>query len=164
MRGRELIYPGPSGQVIATGDKNCPVDYSHLNIQTRAPDAQRLPASGPDACISSDVDVSTEYGWDAKVKMSAPIFTGALGATEIARQNWEHFAVGAALSGVTIVCGENVCGIDPHLERLAAGTVKSAPDLDRRIETYKRYHRGRGEILVQISAEDMRLGVAPVHP
>jgi len=36
-----------------------------------------------------------------------------LGSTEIARKNWEHFAVGAALSGVTIVCGENVCGIDP---------------------------------------------------
>ena len=48
--------------------------------------------------------------------MRIPIFTGALGSTEIARKNWEHFAVGAAISGITIVCGENVCGIDPDLE------------------------------------------------
>ena len=46
--------------------------------------------------------------------MKVPIFTGALGSTEIARKNWEQFAVGAAISGITLVCGENVCGIDPQ--------------------------------------------------
>ena len=35
-----------------------------------------------------------------------PIFTGALGSTEIARKNWEHFAIGTAISGITLVCGE----------------------------------------------------------
>lgn len=68
-----------------------------------------------------------------KVKMSVPIFTGALGSTEIACKNWDHFAVGAALSGVTIVCGENVCGIDPDLVPDSRHRVKSAPDMDRRI-------------------------------
>ncbi len=29
-------------------------------------------------------------------------------------ENWEHFAIGAAISGITIVCGENVCGVDPE--------------------------------------------------
>ena len=33
FRGREVIYPGPYGQVTAGGDKDYPVDYSHLNIQ-----------------------------------------------------------------------------------------------------------------------------------
>lgn len=51
---------------------------------------------------------------DKKVKMRLPIFTGALGSTDIARINWEHFAIGAAISGITIVCGENVCGVDPR--------------------------------------------------
>ena len=74
--------------------------------------------------------------------MAAPIFTGALGSTEIARKNWEHFAVGAAISGVTIVCGENVCGIDPGLELDKNNKVTKSPDMDRRIETYRRYHRG----------------------
>jgi len=92
--------------------------------------------------------------------MKVPIFTGALGSTEIARKNWEHFAIGAAISGVTLVCGENVCGIDPQLELDSNGKVVSAPDMDRRIETYRRYHRGFGEILVQMNVEDTRFGVA----
>ncbi len=106
------------------------------------------------------VNTETEYGWDIKVKMKAPIFTGALGSTEIARKNWEHFAVGAAISGVTLVCGENVCGIDPQLELNAQGKIAKSPDMDRRIEVYKRFHQGYGEILVQMNVEDTRLGVA----
>jgi glutamate synthase domain-containing protein 2 len=92
--------------------------------------------------------------------MKVPVFTGALGSTEIARKNWEHFAVGAALSGVTLVCGENVCGIDPKLELDSSGKIAAAPDMDRRIEIYRRYHQGYGEILVQMNVEDTRLGVA----
>ena len=106
------------------------------------------------------MDTETAYGWDKKVKMRLPVFTGALGSTEIARKNWEHFAVGAALSGVTIVCGENVCGIDPGLELSPAKKVTKAPDMDRRIEAYKKYHSGYGEILIQMNVEDTNLGVA----
>ncbi len=163
FRGRELIYPGPYGTVTAGGDKNYPLDYSHLNIQGYALGAEGLPegvAADPDTCTFPSVSVETEYGWDKKVKMLAPVFTGALGSTEIARVNWEHFAVGAAISGVTLVCGENVCGIDPQLELGSSGKIKLAPDMDRRIELYKRYHRGYGELLVQMNVEDTRLGVA----
>jgi glutamate synthase domain-containing protein 2 len=162
-RGRELIYPGPFGDVTAGGDKNYPVDYSHLNIQGYAEGAEGLPAgieAGPDTALFPLVDVETSYGWDGKVKMKVPVFTGALGSTEIARKNWEHFAVGAAISGVTIVCGENVCGIDPALELNAAKKVTRAPDMDRRIEAYRRYHTGYGEILIQMNVEDTNLGVA----
>jgi glutamate synthase domain-containing protein 2 len=83
-----------------------------------------------------------------------------LGSTEIARKNWEHFAIGAAISGVTLVCGENVCGIDPKLELDSKGKISSSPDMDRRIEIYRRYHQDYGEILVQMNVEDTRLGVA----
>jgi glutamate synthase domain-containing protein 2 len=163
FRGRELIYPGPFGDITAGGDKDYPIDYSHLNIQGYALGAKGLPAGvvgDPDTAIFPAVDTETEYGWDIKVKMKVPVFTGALGSTEIARKNWEHYAVGAALSGVTIVCGENVCGIDPRLERDADGKVTLAPDMDWRIEIYRRYHQGYGEILVQMNVEDTRLGVA----
>ncbi|MDR1530621.1 MAG: FMN-binding glutamate synthase family protein [Clostridiales bacterium] len=163
FRGRELIYPGPFGDVTAGGDKDYPVDYSHLNIQGYALGAKGLPegkAAGPDTAIFPEVNTETSYGWDKKVTMSAPIFTGALGSTEIARKNWEHFAVGAAISGVTIVCGENVCGIDPGLELDANNKVRHAPDMDRRIEAYRRYYNGKGEILIQMNVEDTRLGVA----
>jgi len=163
FRGREVIYPGPFGDITAGADKNYPVDYSHLNIQGYALGAQGLPEgteAGPDTATFPMVNTETAYGWDIKVKMRAPIFTGALGSTEIARKNWEHFAVGAAISGVTLVCGENVCGIDPQLELDANHKVVKAPDMDRRIEVYRRYHEGYGEILVQMNVEDTRLGVA----
>jgi glutamate synthase domain-containing protein 2 len=163
FRGREVIYPGPFGQVTAGADKNYPVDYSHLNIQGYALGSLGLPAGvepGPDTSVFPAVNTETAYGWDEKVTMRAPIFTGALGSTEIARKNWEHFAVGAAISGVTLVCGENVCGIDPGLELSAAGKIVKSPEMDRRIEVYRRYHSGFGEILVQMNVEDTRLGVA----
>lgn len=163
FRGRELLYPGPFGEITAGGDKDYPVDYSHLNIQGYAMGARGLPPgveASPDTAIFPKVNTETEYGWDIKVKMKVPIFTGALGSTEIARKNWEHFAVGAAISGITIVCGENVCGIDPRLELDSKGKVKLAPDMDRRIEIYRRYYQGWGEILVQMNVEDTRLGVA----
>ncbi len=163
FRGRELIYPGPFGDITAGGDKEYPVDYSHLNIQGYALGANGLPSGvegNPDTAIFPAVNTETEYGWDIKVKMKVPAFTGALGSTEIARKNWEHFAIGAAISGVTLVCGENVCGIDPELELDAKGKVTLAPDMDRRIEIYRRYHQGYGEILVQMNVEDTRLGVA----
>ncbi len=163
FRGRELIYPGPFGEITAGGDKDYPIDYSHLNIQGYALGARGLPKGvkgDPDTATFPSVNTETEYGWDKKVKMKVPAFTGALGSTEIARKNWEHFAIGAALAGVTLVCGENVCGIDPQLERDSNGKVTNSPDMDRRIETYRRYHQGYGEILVQMNVEDTRLGVA----
>ncbi len=163
FRGRELIYPGPFGDITAGGDKDYPVDYSHLNIQGYALGAEGLPSGvvgDPDTATFPSVNTETAYGWDKKVRMKVPVFTGALGSTEIARKNWEHFAVGAALSGITLVCGENVCGIDPQLELNAKGKIVSAPDMDRRIEVYRRYHEDYGEILVQMNVEDTRLGVA----
>ncbi|HAE62539.1 MAG TPA: FMN-binding glutamate synthase family protein [Eubacteriaceae bacterium] len=163
FRGRELIYPGPFGDITAGGDKDYPVDYSHLNIQGYAMGANGLPEGvegNPDTARFPNVNTETAYGWDKKVKMAVPVFTGALGSTEIARKNWEHFAIGAAISGVTIVCGENVCGIDPQLELNKDNMVIKAPDMDRRIEAYKRYHNDMGEMLIQMNVEDTRLGVA----
>jgi glutamate synthase domain-containing protein 2 len=163
FRGRELLYPGPFGDITAGGDKDYPIDYSHLNIQGYALGGKGLPKgvkADPDTATFPSVNTETEYGWDKKVKMKMPVFTGALGSTEIARKNWDNFAIGAAISGITLVCGENVCGIDPQLKLNKQGKISSAPDMDRRIEVYHRYHNGYGELLVQMNVEDTRLGVA----
>lgn len=163
FRGRELLYPGPFGSVTAGADKDYPVDYSHLNIHGYAVGAVGL-AEGlkpdPDDARFPNVDTETEYGWDKKVKLKVPVFTGALGSTEIARKYWEHFAVGAAIAGITLVCGENVCGIDPKLKLDSNGKITKSPEMDRRITTYNKFHDGYGEILVQMNVEDTRLGVA----
>ena len=163
FRGREVLYPGPFGEMTAGADKDYPIDYSHLNIQGYAKGAKGLPEGtdiGPDTAVFHSVNTETSYGWDRKVKLRIPIFTGALGSTDIARKNWEHFAIGAAISGITIVCGENVCGVDPDLVLDHNGKVTKSPEMDRRIETYRKFHEGYGEILVQMNVEDTRLGTA----
>jgi glutamate synthase domain-containing protein 2 len=114
----------------------------------------------PDHAQFPLVSTETSYGFTNKVKMKAPFFTGALGSTDIARKNWEHFAVGAAVSGISLVCGENVCGIDPNLKLNKNGKITDAPDMRRRVEEYRRYHDGWGDILVQMNVEDTEFGVA----
>jgi glutamate synthase domain-containing protein 2 len=163
FRGRELLYPNPFGFITAGADKTYPVDYSHLNIMGYALGAKGLAEGvegGPDNTLFPMVDTETEFGYKHKVKMRVPVFTGALGSTEIARRNWEHFAVGAAISGITLVCGENVCGIDPKAELDRFNKVQESPDMRRRVEQYRRWHEGYGDILVQMNVEDTRFGVA----
>jgi glutamate synthase domain-containing protein 2 len=159
FRGRELLYPEPFGSITAGADKDYPVDYSHLNIMGYALGAKGMDPD-PDKATFPAVNTQTEYGVKDKVKMKVPIFTGALGSTDIARKNWEHFAIGAAISGITLVCGENVCGIDPDLELDKNGRVTKSPEMDRRVTEYRRFHEGYGDILVQMNVEDTRNGVA----
>jgi glutamate synthase domain-containing protein 2 len=159
FRGRELLYPQPFGSITAGADKDYPVDYSHLNIMGYALGAKGM-AADPDQATFPAVNTETSFGVSNPVAMKVPIFTGALGSTEIARRNWEHFAIGAAISGISIVCGENVCGIDPGLEFDDHGRVKHSPEMERRINQYRRYHEGWGDILVQMNVEDTRMGVA----
>ena len=163
FRGREVLYPGPFSEMTAGADKDYPVDYSHLNILGYALGAKGLPEGvegTPDNTLFTMVDTGTEFGVTNKVKQKLPIFTGALGSTEIARKHWDSFAIGTAITGISLVCGENVCGIDPGLERDANGKVTRSPDMERRVELYRRYHEGYGDILVQMNVEDTRLGVA----
>ncbi len=163
VRGLVIVNRCSTYTLTAGGDKNYPIDYSHLNIAGYALGAKGLPegqAGHSDNTLFPMVNTETRYGVKTKVRMKLPIFTGALGSTEIARKNWEHFATGAAIAGITIVCGENVCGIDPGLEMDSGGKVKNAPNMARRVEQYRRYHEGYGDMIVQMNVEDTRLGVA----
>ncbi len=159
FRSRELLYPKPYGQITAGADKDYPVDYSHVNILGYALGAEGI-AQDSDLATFPAVDTEIRFGAKDPVKMKVPMFTGALGSTDIAKNNWEHFAVGAAISGISLVCGENVCGIDPDLELSSHGLVQESPDMRRRVDEYRRYHQGYGDILVQLNVEDTRLGVA----
>ncbi len=95
FRGREVLYPEPFGNVTAGADKDYPVDYSHLNIMGYAMGAKGVEAD-PDLATFPNVNTETRFGAEPRVKMKVPIFTGALGSTDIARKNWEHFASSAA--------------------------------------------------------------------
>ncbi|MDA8098642.1 MAG: FMN-binding glutamate synthase family protein [Nitrospiraceae bacterium] len=154
-RGREVLYPLPFGKVTAGATKQYPVDYGHLNIQGTCVGATGIEAD-PDKAVFPVVSTETTVGLRHRVKMSLPVFTGALGSTDIAKENWEGLAVGAAISGIMVVIGENVVGMDPKAE-IHDGYVVRSPELERRVKCFKEWHNGAGEIILQQNVEDTRL-------
>ena len=147
-RGREVLYPMPFGKITAGATKKYPVDYSCLNIQGTCVGAVGIEADSDEA-IFTKVSTEVDVGNKNKVKLSLPVFTGAMGSTDIAKDNWEGLAVGAAISGIIVVIGENVAGMDPDAE-LKNGRVVKSPELERRVKCFKDWHSGYGEIILQI--------------
>ncbi|WP_448383480.1 FMN-binding glutamate synthase family protein [Desulfosoma sp.] len=157
LKGREMIYPQPFGKITAGANKDYPVDFSHFNIQGTCVGAVGV-AADPDVATFPAVDCTTAVGADGSIKLDFPVFTGAVGSTDIARINWEDVAVGAAISGVLVVAGENICGMDPQAE-IKNGRVVKSPEMERRVSAFKRWYNGKGGIIVQANVEDTKLGV-----
>lgn len=164
MKGRKLLYPRDFGAVTA-GSSNINhmgVCYTNLRIQGYHYGAYGLAeglSNNADDCIFPNVNIESQFGKYEKTKIRMPLMTGALGSTFIAEKYWDSFAIGAALVGIPIVVGENVVGVDKK-SIIEDGRIKSAPELDRRIDTYLRYYDGYGAIIVQMNVEDTRNGVA----
>ncbi len=167
--GRKLLYPRDFGTVTAGANNinTVGVSYNSLRIQGYAYGSHGLKSglsSDPDDCIFPNVSLETEFGKEVKTKSRIPLMTGALGSTFIAAKYWDSFAIGGALTGIPVVIGENVVGVDreskinPGQER--KGKITSSPELERRINTYLRYYEGYGAIIVQLNVEDTRNGVA----
>jgi len=164
LEGRKLLYPRDFGLVTAGANNNTHVgvSYNSLRIQGYAYGSMGLAEQmthDPDDCIFPNVDLTTEFGNKIKTKCRLPLMTGALGSTFIAAKYWDSFAIGCALTGIPIVIGENVVGVDKE-STLGGGNITSAPELDRRIDVYLRYHENYGAIIVQLNVEDTRNGVA----
>lgn len=160
LRGRELLYPRRFGFVTA-GSANVValgLGYHALRIQGYAY-GWNGGRQDPDLCLFPHVDVSTRFGRRAPITCRAPLMTGALGSTFIAAKYWDSFAIGAALSGIPIVVGENVVGVDKQAV-IKNGRIERSPELDRRVQAFLRYYDGHGAIMVQMNVEDARNGVA----
>ena len=158
LKGREVIYPQPFGKITAGSDKAYPADFSHFSIQGTCVGAIGAEAD-PDVATFPAVDCATQLGADGGIKLDFPVFTGAVGSTDIARINWEDMAVGAAIAGVIIIAGENICGMDPQAE-FSNGKIAKSPEMERRVSAYKQwYDGGKGGIIVQANVEDTKLGV-----
>ena len=167
--GRKLLYPRSFG-IVTAGANNTThvgVSYNSLRIQGYAYGVSGLGenlTNNPDDCIFPNVKLETEFGNEVKTKIRMPLMTGALGSTFVAEKYWDSFAIGGALSGIPVVIGENVVGVDrkskinPGEEK--KGKIEVSPELDRRINTYLRYYDGYGAIIVQLNVEDTRNGVA----
>ncbi len=157
-RGHEVIYPQPYGIMTCASEKTYPVDLSHFTIMGTAVGAHGIEPDS-DKAIFPNVDLKVAIGHDKGIKFKLPIVIPGLGSTAVASNNWEGLAIGAALSGIGLTIGENVCGMDPE-STIEDGKLIESPDLRRRVKLFQDWQRdGFGEIIVQANVEDTRLGV-----
>jgi len=157
-RGAEAIYPQPFGIITTGADKEYPVDLSDFTILGTAVGAKGIEESS-DKAIFTNVNLENKIGLDSGIKIKLPITIGAMGSTAIAKNNWEGLAIGAAITGIPLAIGENVCGMDPKAE-IIDGKVVRSPELELRVKLYKDWQQdGYGVVLLQTNIEDTKLGV-----
>lgn len=157
FRGREVLYPDPEyfGDSTASAVKDYGLDWSHFNILSRLIGAEGIEPD-PDKMLFPNASVESSIGG---IKLRLPLAMGAYGSTEIARKYWDGLAVGAALAGVILIVGENVCGVDPE-SKFTEGKVVRSPEMERRIRLFREFWDGKyGDIAVQTNIEDQRIGV-----
>lgn len=156
-RAGEVIYPQPFGIITTASEKDYPVDLSHFQIMGTAVGAHGIEADS-DKAIFSNVKLETKIGHAPGIKLKLPFVYGGLGSTNIAANNWEGLAAGAAISGVMLTVGENVCGMDMESE-ITRGKVVKSPEFSRRIKLFKDWYDGYGTVVIQANVEDTRLGI-----
>jgi len=157
-RGTEVIYPQPFGIITTASEKQYPVDLTHFTILGTCCGAYGIEADS-DKAIFTNVNLEQRIGHDKGIKVRLPIVIPGLGSTAIAKNNWEGLAIGAALSGIIVTIGENVCGMDPEA-RIEKGRVRHSPELEKRVKLFKDWQQdGYGAIVVQANIEDTRLGL-----
>lgn len=157
-RGSEVIYPQPFGIITTASEKDYPVNLSHFTILGTAVGAEGIEADS-DKAIFPNVNLEVRIGKNSDIKLRLPLIIPGLGSTKIAKNNWEGLAIGAALAGIPLTIGENVCGMDPEAE-IKNGKVIYSPELARRIKLFRDWQQdGYGIIILQANVEDTRLGV-----
>ncbi|MFX0115479.1 MAG: FMN-binding glutamate synthase family protein, partial [Candidatus Hodarchaeota archaeon] len=157
-RGPETIYPQPFGIITTGSEKNYPVDLSHFTILGTIVGAKGIEPNS-DKALFPNVNLERVIGQNGGIKIKLPILIGGLGSTAIAKNNWEGLAIGAAITGIPLTIGENVCGMDSDAE-IVDGRVIYSPELERRVNLYKKWQQdGYGTIIVQANVEDTLLGV-----
>ena len=157
-RGAEAMYPQPYGIITSAGEKRYPVDLSHFTILGSCVGASGIDADS-DKAIFPNVNIERKLGKDKGIKVRLPFIIPGLGSTSVAKHNWEGLAIGAAISGIPLTIGENVCGMDPDC-KIKNGRVLDTKDMAWRVKLYKDWQRdGYGTIIVQANVEDTRLRV-----
>ena len=155
-RGHEVLYPQPFGIITAASEKEYPVDLSDFTILGTAAGAYGVEAD-PDKATFPKVNIETAIGHDKGIKLKHPFVISGMGSTNVAKQNWEGLAGGAAISGVILTIGENVCGMDDE-SVIENGRIVRSVDMENRVKFYRDWQDGYGTVVVQANVEDTRLG------
>jgi glutamate synthase domain-containing protein 2 len=157
-RGTEVLYPQPFGIITAASEKEYPIDLSHFSIMGTAAGAWGVEADSDKATFEK-VDIETRIGRDKGIRLKVPFIISGMGSTNVAKQNWEGLAGGAAISGSVLTIGENVCGMDEGSE-IKNGKVVRSPDMEFRVKSFTDWQdKGYGAVVIQANVEDTRLGV-----
>jgi glutamate synthase domain-containing protein 2 len=157
-RGAEMIYPQPFGIITAASQKDYPVDLSHFTILGTAVGAHGIEADSNKA-LFPNVSLEQTIGRNKDIKCRLPLTVAAMGSTNVAKNSWPELAAGAAISGIPMAIGENVCGMDMKA-KYENGKLISGPELEWRINCYRDWMMdGYGAIILQANVEDTMLGV-----
>lgn len=164
LLGRRTLVPKDYGNATVGSENTSPtgVSYNALRIKGRvfgAAGVDKEKARKGDVAYC-DAALETEIGSNARALCSYPFVIGALSRNPVVDKYWDSFAVGAAICGIPLVIGENVGGGDRCTEFNADGSIRALPDLDRRIESYRRFFDGKGMLLVQVNVNDAYNGVS----
>ncbi len=152
VRGTEALVPFASDIYQFASEKKYPLDFSHFNINGRVFGAWGAPED-PYKTAFPHAEISSSFGIHHKIGITGPFILPA-----IAKLAWEEYYTGAAIFGVPVVIGEAVVAKDPGLVTESQKVVKS-PLLEEMVRTYKKYGKGKGDIVLQANFDDDYLGV-----
>lgn len=150
--GARTVYPTTTGGNQVASEKDYPVDYSHFNINGRVFGAIGCNATYEEATIFN-VNSQVSFGKFNPIKMTMPVILPAL-----VKLNWEDYYAGAAMAGVVCVIGEDARNKDTEL-KIEDGKVVYFPALKKMLDSFRKYYRGYGQIVLQCNVEDDMMGV-----
>jgi hypothetical protein len=106
-----------------------------------------------------ELGLETVFGAGKGVSCKLPFKIGASGPVPAPKESWPGLAAGAAIAGVPLWIGENVCGFDLNT-KFEKGKVVSAPELEWRVKWYCNWQlQGYGDLVLQVNPQELLLGV-----
>lgn len=150
--GAQTVYPTNTGANQIASEKDYPIDFSHFNINGRVFGAVGVDANYEEATIYN-VKLGREFGKFNPVKLAMPVILPAL-----IKLNWKDYFGGAAMAGVVCVIGEGARDRDLEL-KIENGRVTAFPILKVMLDSFRKYYRGYGQIVLQCNVEDDMLGI-----
>lgn len=151
--GSAAVYPTNTGNNQVASEKNMPIDYSHFNINGRCFGATGLAANNEDATIFN-VKLEKSIGKRNPVKLLLPVILPAL-----IKLNWKDYFAAAAMAGTLCVIGEGSPSKDPALQYNEKGQISYFPMLNEILDSFRKYDRGYGQIILQCNVEDNATGL-----
>ena len=152
MRGEMAVYPTNTGANQVASEKIMPIDFSHFNINGRVFDAIGTKIDENEATIFN-VNLEQNIDKENPIKLAMPIILPAL-----IKLNWQDYFAAAAMAGINCVLGENASLKDPNVA-YENGKIVKFEMLNEMLDTFRKYDRGYGEIILQCNTEDDAQGL-----